>query len=162
MHSGHSQLLTWNAFLYFCRVPCKSDMQGPLASAWISSTAKGHSQALQVAPCAPTLGILHTAVTSACCVLQEEEVLVPAEKLQATATSNMSFLQRYSAEQGIKLPSFGTPLMMGISPGSAYMEPELAWGRSVTAFLQVPLSPTVSCLQGIALCLLWQLSNSRC
>ena len=70
-------------------------------------------------------------------------MLVPAEKLQATATSNMSFLQRYSAEQGIQLPSFGTPLMMGISPGSAYMEPELAWGRSVTAFLQA-LSPAKS------------------
>ena len=75
-------------------------------------------------------------------ILQEEEVLVPARKLQATATSNMSFLQRYSAEQGIKLPSFGTPLMMGISPGSAYMEPDLAWGRSVTAFLHLPLGPT--------------------
>ena len=69
-------------------------------------------------------------------------MLVPAEKLQATATSTMSFLQRYSAEQGIKLPSFGMPLMLGISPGSAYMEPELAWGRSVTVSLQWLLEPT--------------------
>lgn len=97
-------------------------------------------------------------------------MLVSAEKVQATATSNMSFLQRYSAEQGIELPSFGTPLMMGISPGSAYMEPDLAWGRSATAFLQSSPSPPQpsslqmykACLQRIALCLLWQLNTSRC